>query len=80
MRSMLAKTPSLMGEVMERPPAKEGLARTLSAGDLSREKPFARLLNAESPVATLPMVPAILMLCSYGLWNAWALGIRGACE
>ena len=64
---MLAKTPSLMGEVMERPPAKEGLAITLSVGDLSREKPFARLLNAEGPVATLPTIPTILTFCSCGL-------------
>ena len=79
MRSMLAKTPSLMGEVMERPPAKEGLARTLSAGDLSREKPFARLLMADGPVATLPTVPTILTFCSCDLCDVWARE-QGACD
>ena len=46
----------------------KALVRTIADG----EKPFARLLNAERPVATLPTIPAILTFCPCGLCDAWA--------
>ena len=77
--SILARTKALTEEALVRTiavgsslAAKEGLARKLSAGDLSREKPFARLLRAVGPAATLLTIPAILTFCSCGLCNAWA--------